>query len=350
MRKSPPEPATAVPPKVKPHSGALTLIDVAKVAGVSPITVSRALSRPDMVRSKTLDKVNAAVRQTGYVKNMLAGGLASNRSKLVALVLPQIADTIFAGTVQAVTDTLVGAGYQLLLGLSGYEEWREEIIVETILSRRPDGIILTGAIHTEQTRKRLLSAGIPVVETWDMTPSPIDMLVGFSHEEVGVAVATTLLQKGYKRFAILSADDPRATRRNQGLQATLAKHGITVLGSEILPAPASMQQGREGAGRLLDAGNKIDVIVCNSDALAHGALTEAIHRGLRVPEQIAVMGFGDLNFASQTLPALSTVRVDGALIGTLAAQSLLARLGQRGARHAPLVTDTRFELVQRGST
>ena len=332
-----------------PSAGVVTLVDVAKVAGVSPITVSRALSKPNLVRGDTLAKVTAAVRETGYVKNMLAGSLASSRSKLVALVLPQIANSIFAGTVQAVTDTLSQAGYQLLLGLSGYEAWREEVIVETIISRRPDGIILTGTLHTDNARRLLQRSKIPVVETWDMTPSPIDMLVGFSHEEIGSAIATYLLGKGYRRFGVLSVNDPRGARRNQGLMATLAKHGVAVVATEILPTPATLQLGREGAARLLDAGKNVDVIVCSSDTLAHGVLTELASRGISVPGELAVMGFGDLNFAAHTFPSLSTVRVDGTAVGSLAAQALLGRLGGSAGRF-PAVTDIGFQLMDRNST
>jgi len=333
-------------------AGAATLIDVAKVAGVSPITVSRALNQPGMVREKTLAKVTAAVQKTGYVKNMLAGALASNRSKLVALLLPTITNTIFSDTVQAVTDTLTASGYQLMLGLSGYEEWREEILLETILSRRPDGIILTGTLHTDNTRQRLRNANIPVVEAWDMTAAPIDMLVGFSHEAIGHAVAHDLLAKGYRRFAVLSASDPRAGRRSQGLMAALARQGIDIVGTQTIQAPATMPLGREGAARLFDAatGPLPDVIFCSSDTLALGVVTEAVSRGLRVPEDVAVMGFGDLNYAAHTVPPLSTVRVDGAAIGKLAAQRLLDRMNGAPASESTRITDTGFQLIQRGST
>jgi LacI family gluconate utilization system Gnt-I transcriptional repressor len=339
-----------IPTPGKTPSGAVTLVDVARVAGVSPITVSRALSQPNIVRSDTLAKITAAVRETGYVKNMLAGGLASSRSKLVALVLPQIANSIFAGTVQAVTDTLAEAGYQLMLALSGYEVWREEVLIDTILSRRPDGVILTGTLHTENTRKRLQSSNIPVVETWDMSPAPIDMLVGFSHEEIGSKVAEHLLEKGYRRFGLLAVNDPRAALRNAGLMATLARQGVSVIATDIMLAPATLQLGREGSARLIEAGHQLDVIVCSSDTLAHGALTELTSRHIAVPNQMAVMGFGDLNFAAHIIPPLSTVRVDGAAIGTAAAHALLDRIHGVTQPQPPLITNMGFQLIARGST
>ncbi|RZT11235.1 transcriptional regulator, LacI family [Duganella sp. CF402] len=327
-------------------SGA-TLADVAKLAGVSPITVSRALNQPHLVRPNTVAKVQAAVQQTGYVKNMMAGALASNRSRLVSLVLPTISTPIFADMVQAASDHLTAAGYQVMLGLSSYEAWREELLVETILSRRPDGVILTGSLHTDSTRRRLQAAQVPVVEAWDLTPSPIDMMVGFSHEEVGHAIAQHLLERGYKRIAILAVEDPRAARRNQGLQAGLAKLGVQVAAVQMMPLPSTFGLGRDGLSLLLERCPDVDAVVCSSDTLAHGVLTEAIARGLSVPGQLAVVGFGDLNFAERTYPPLSTVRVDGANIGRVAAQAILDRLD--GKAMAGL-TDTGFQLIQRGST
>lgn len=336
-----------------PVSGA-TLIDVARLAGVSPITVSRALNQPQLVRPNTLARVQAAVQQCGYVKNLAAGGLKlglpASRSKLVSLVLPNVANPIFADMVQAASDTLAAASHQVLLGLSGAESWREEVLIETILGRRPDGVILTGTVHTDSTRQRLQQAGIPVVETWDLTPSPIDMVIGFSHEEVGRAVASHLLERGYRKIALISMNDARAARRQQGMQGALARHGLELAGTEIMSGAAALQQGRAGSARLLDARPDIDVIVASSDTLAHGALIEAASRGLQVPRQLAVMGFGDQNFAEHIYPSLSTVRVDGANIGRLAAQAILARLAPEQGAATARVTDTGFQLIQRAST
>ncbi len=151
-----------------------TLIDVAKVAGVSPITVSRALHRPEVVSKAAREKVMAAVQQVGYVSNMLAGSLASNRSRLVAILLPTIANSIFADTVQALMDSLATAGYQTLLGLTGYSATQEERLIEALLGRRPDGIVLTGAARTPppvakgwRSRASLSSSpGISVMIFW----------------------------------------------------------------------------------------------------------------------------------------------------------------------------------------
>lgn len=350
MPKKPGRSAEHVSSSVPKKASSLTLIDVAKVAGVSPMTVSRALHRPDLVSEDTREKVREAVRKTGYVPNMLAGGLASNKSRLVAIFLPTIANSIFADTVQALMDRLTQAGYQTLLGLTGYDAEQEEKLLEAVLGRRPDGIVLTGTLHTESSRVRLTQAGIPVVEAWDLSEDPIDMLVGFSHEKVGEETARHLLQKGYKRFSVVTIGDPRGLRRCNSLIAELKKHGIDDVPMELLPPPATLQVGREGLAGLLDRGVATDVVVCSSDTVAQGVLAEAASRGLRVPQDLAVMGFGDLSSAAHVYPALSTVRVDGNRIGLQVAQALLDRFQEHSSSATPIRVDTGFTLIDRAST
>jgi LacI family transcriptional regulator, gluconate utilization system Gnt-I transcriptional repressor len=343
--------------KIENHSAAqmatpigesVTLIDVARVAGVAPMTVSRALNRPELVRSDTQRKVLEAVRKTGYVPNMLAGGLASSKSKLVAILLPTIANSIFADTVQAMMDGLTSSGYQTLLGLTAYSREKEDALVEAILGRRPDGIVLAGTSHSDATIERLTKARIPVVEIWDLTDKPIDMVIGFSHEEVGKQVAKHLLGKGYTKFGIVSVDDPRGLRRCEALKRELSKHRAGKPLFEVLPAPATLEAGREGLSRLLKSGTP-EVIVCSSDTLAQGVLAEAASRQLNVPRDLAVMGFGDLSTAAHVYPALSTVRVDGARIGTEAAKALLARFRESAPGEAVKI-DTGFTIIERQST
>ncbi|WP_413723040.1 LacI family DNA-binding transcriptional regulator [Sodalis sp. RH24] len=327
-----------------------TLIDVARIAGVSPITVSRALNRPELVSPAAQEKVFAAVRATGYVPNMLAGGLATRKSRLIAIFVPTIANSIFADTVQALMDSLTAEGYQTLLGLTGYSSEREEQLLDAILGRRPDGIVLAGTLHTDESREKLRKAGIPVVEIWDLSDAPIDMQIGFSHEQVGIEVANHLFQRGYRRFSLLTLEDARGLRRSRSVIAELASCGVHDVSIEIMPAPATLASGREGLTRILAQHGLPEVIVCSSDTIAEGVLAEAASRGIRVPDELAVMGFGDLSSAAQVFPALSTVRVDGARIGLLVAQALLVRFNAKNQEPAPLRIDTGFSLIERGTT
>lgn len=329
------------------RTGGLTLTDVARLAGVSPITVSRALNTPEQLTAQTLARVQEAVSRTGYVPNRVAGGLASSKSRLVAALVPTIASPVFLETIQAMTETLEAAGYQLMLGQSGYGETREDALLDAIIGRRPDGVILTGVMHSAEGRRRLAAAGIPVVETWDLTPTPIDMLVGFSHEKVGAAVADYLHARGVKKPGIVSADDHRAGLRLRGFRDAGTRHGWAHVPAELVPTPTTLGSGRRALARLLAAHPDTDAVFCSSDAMALGVLTEAQARDIKVPKQLRVFGFGDNNFAADTHPALSTVRIDGTAIGRQAAQFIIDRAS--GHPIANRIIDLGFTLIARAS-
>lgn len=326
-------------------TGSVTLGDVAKLAGVSPITVSRVLNQPEKVAPKTLQKVKKAIALTGYVPNLLAGGLASRRSRLIAAMVPSIANSVYAETIKFFSEKMRDAGYQVLLGESGYSEEQEESLIATILRSRPDGVFLTGINHSPQAKRLLLAANIPVVETWDITPTPLDVVVGFSHQSVGKAVAEYLLSAKYRRIGILSADDHRAQLRQQAFLDTLEENGVTGVATSIVPVPTSFLAGRVGMANLLDGGFTEGAVFCSSDTLAQGALTEVQCRGLSIPDRIAMVGFGDQPFAAHTFPALTTVKFDRALIGRKAAEALLARFNNEPVLQK--VIDVGFQLIER---
>jgi LacI family transcriptional regulator, gluconate utilization system Gnt-I transcriptional repressor len=320
---------------------------VAKLAGVSPITVSRVFNRPEMVASGTLEHVRLVIERTGYVPNLLAGGLASRRTRFVAAIVPAISNQIFSESIQSLTDRLWESGYQVLLGTSGYPTSREESLLAAILSRRPDGLFLTGISHSAKSRRRLAAANIPIVEVWDLTPSPVDMLVGFSHEKVGQAVAEYLVGRGHRCFGVISADDARAEVRRMGFLSVLEKNRIDDVQTVHVPAPSNFRLGREGLARLLERGSLPRAVFCSSDTLAHGVLIEAQARSLSVPGDLAIVGFADLDFAAHTFPPLSTVRIDRPAIGRRAAEALLGRIEGRPVER---IVDIGFHVMERGTT
>ncbi|AIK12894.1 putative lacI-family transcriptional regulator [Pectobacterium atrosepticum] len=310
------------------------------------MTVSRALNNPKIVRAETVNKVIEAVRATGYIPNMLAGGLASRRSKLIAVVVPQINNSMFVDTVQAISDELAARGYHMLLCVSGYTNESEAEIVATLLSRRPDGIVLTGIHHTPELKRLLLNAAIPVVEIWDLTPTPLDMLVGFSHESIGNAIGQYLIGKGHSRFGLVWTEDARAGLRKKGIYDVIQQTG-NYMREAIAPWPATMALGRQGLSELLADGETFDAIICSSDTLAQGVIIEATARGLAVPKQLAVMGFGDLDFAAHNTPSITTVKVDRWKIGTDAAAMLAEKI--EGKNVPSSVMDIGFSLIERES-
>jgi LacI family gluconate utilization system Gnt-I transcriptional repressor len=336
------------PKRSRRSSGAITLRDVAILAGVAPITASRAINTPNQVSPDVLRKVQEAVQRTGYVPNRMAGGLASSRSRLIAAVVPSTVVSVFMETIESLNGTLFDAGYQLMLGQSGYSTEREEVLLEAIIGRRPDGIFITGILPPGRARTRLLASGIPVVETWDLTPTPIDMLIGFSHSDIGREVAQFLIQKGYRRMAIVRAEDERADRRTVAFQETLAQQNLAPALVVNVGASRSLKSGREAMSRLLAQAPETQAIFCSSDLLALGVMTEARARGLAVPDDIAVMGFGDVPFVADMVPALTTVRINGGQIGTLAAGFLMDRA--EGRHVDTRIIDVGFSIIERDST
>ena len=322
-----------------------TVKDVARVAGVSPITVSRALTAPDRLAAKTLERVRGAIRQTGYVPNLLAGGLRSARSRLVAAVVPTIAGPVFLDTIQGLTDALDARGYQLMLGQAGYRDSREDALIDAIIGRRPSGIVLTGMMHSAAGRRRLVACGIPVVETWDLTRTPIDMVVGFSHERIGAAVAAFLHGRGRRHPAIISGDDARAVRRKEGFAKAARSLGMREAPVELVPAPTTLASGRAALERLLAAHPEVDAVAASSDLLALGILMQAQAMGVAVPGRLAIVGLGDLSLLAGVTPALTTVRIDGSKMGSMAATCIIERAEGRDVPQR--VVDIGFSIVER---
>lgn len=323
----------------------VTLKSVAEMAGVAPATVSRAINRPDLVAADTRERINRVIEQTGYLPNLLAGGLASSRSRLFAAIVPSIANLVYAETIQSFTRRIREKGYQVLLGEASYDENAEENVVSAVLGRRPDGVVLLGINHTIGCRRKLLAAKIPVAEIWDITPTPLDTVVGYSHEKIGTAVADYLYDRGYRNFAAIAGEDVRAVKRTHAFENRLARRGVSPVMTGFVPPGSSLQFGRRRLAVLLDQGFRNGAVFCSSDTLALGVLTEAHARGLSVPGEIAVVGFCDQDFAAFTHPALTSVKVDRALMGSLAADALLART--EGIPFEGNVVDIGFTIVTR---
>lgn len=312
------------------------------------MTVSRVLNHPERVTPALRARVLEVVQRTGFVPNAMAGGLRTARARLVAAVLPTLTGPVFQETVKSLNQALVERGYQLMIGQAGYDATQERELLHAILRRRPDGIVLTGIVHTPGGRRQLMAAGIPVVETWDLTPSPIDMLVGFSNERIGEAVCAYLLRKGRRRPALMCGDDDRARRRADGFVRMAGLLGLDAsIPTHYVPAPTTLGQGRAGLRQLLASDPELDAVFCTSDMLALGVLVEAQAQGLAVPGRLAVVGLGDLDFAASLEPALTTVRIDGTRIGRTAAQYIVERAEGRVVEQP--VVDVGFELVERDS-
>ena len=326
---------------------AVKIVDVAAAAGVAPMTVSRVINTPDRVSEATTLKVRAAIERLGYVPNLIAGGLSSRRSRMIAAIVPTIASPMFSEPVQTFTDVLGQAGYHVMLGLSGYAPGGEDGLIHALLARRPDGILLTGARHSPVVQRLLRNAGIPVVEIWDATDTPTDMLVGFDHAELGAAVAEHFLAKGHTRFAVFAAGDPRATARRDGYVRRIAERGGRLVAERTLPSPSTIMDGRQALREIIDTLTERTALFGSSDMVAFGALTEARALHVTVPDRLAICGFGDFELSRSAAPAFTTVSVDGVDMGRIAAENLLARM-QGGAAPRHVLIPAR--IVERATT
>ena len=303
--------------------GTPTLAQVAARAGVSPITVSRVVRLPALVAAPTRLRVEAAMRALGYVPNLVAGSLASARTSAVGVLVPTVANAIFADTIQGISDALEPLGYAVFLAQSRYDDMREEKMLAALLGRRPEALIMVGSPATAAGAQMLRRAKIPVVETWDLPESPIDAVAGFDNKAAGAAVAEHFAQSGRRALAFIGGDDPRATRRWMGFQQTAVRLGLAEPRRLILDRNASAGPG--AAAGLHDR----DAVFAANDALAIGVLSGLRQLGRRVPADIALIGLGDLETSRLISPSLSTVRIDGSAIGRSAGNLTVSRDGPR---------------------
>ena len=317
-------------PRKRRNAGRVTLDAVARHVGVSMMTVSRYFNQPDQVSEDQREKIAAAVAELGYVPNLVAGGLASARGRIVGMVVPNISGPIFADTIQGFSDTLSRHGYQLLLASSYFSVEQEENAVRAFLGWLPAALVVTSHFHSPATEKMLAAADIPLIETWDYQPDRAPMQIGFSHFDVGVSAARYLHGKGYRRIAFVQNSAPgdfSALERRDGCAATLIELGLTPILFAPDPDRAPFEAGKQAMHELMSRAEKPDAIVFANDNLAAGGLLAGQRAGLRIPQDCAVLGFGDYAFAEMLMPSLSTIKPPALEIGVLAATRLLQSLG-----------------------
>jgi LacI family gluconate utilization system Gnt-I transcriptional repressor len=325
------------------------MLDVAQIADVSAMTVSRALRNPKVVSSETLKRIQQAVEKVGYLPNRVAGSLSSKQSNIVGLIVPSLRNSLFVETIQGVADTL-SHEYYLMIADSGYTLKGEEAAIVAFLSQKVCGIILHNTKHTPRTRKLIEEMGIPCVETGNLVKNPIDMSVGFSNHEAGFAMTEYLIRKGYKRIGFVCLplkDNDRASERRRGYMDALIARGRAVDESIMLEAPPGLRSGGEALVTLVQKRRDVDAVFLTGDVLATGAVLEASRRGWKVPEYIAIAGSDDNELQENVLPPLTTIRFPRYEIGRSAAKLLLDRAQRRST--GPAVLDLSFQIMRRGS-
>lgn len=304
----------------------LTLADVAAQAGVSKMTASRALRGDDGVSQRSLEKVQAAAAELGYAGNHLAASLSGKQSDLIGVVVPSFANIVFAEALSGITEVLAGKRTQPVFGVTDYDADREYEVLRNMLSWRPLGLIVTGVEQTEQCRGLLSGAGIPIVQIMDTDAEPIDSSVGLSHIAAGYDMAQALLSRGRRRFGFIGRNlhkDHRGVKRRTGFQNALKEQGLDYVKTLQESGPTTVEAGRRMTQALFAQAPDLDAIYYTSDDMAHGGLCYFMEIGVAVPDQIAMIGFNNLNLVGGFPGRIATSDSARRYIGQKAAELIL---------------------------
>jgi LacI family gluconate utilization system Gnt-I transcriptional repressor len=332
-----------------------TIRDVARLADVSRMTVSRVISEPSLVLPATRKRVEKAIADLGYVPDRAAGSLSSRRSGFIALILPTLTNANFSMVAHGLNDALREADYHLLIAYTDYDLAEEERQLAKLLARRPEALVLTGAVHRRSATRLLHSADVPIIEIADLPSHPIQHAIGFSNYQVGRLAARYLIGKGFKRIGALASEnhgdvgDYRGEERMRGFEEELRLSGLaTDLILRHGEAPVSYAHGAAAIGVLLDREPDLEAVFAVSDLSAAGVVMECQRRKVDVPGRLSVMGFGDFDIGRVINPALTTIRVDFRALGERTGRCILELLSG-GENQTPTTIDVGLELVERGS-
>ncbi|MFT6073730.1 MAG: LacI family gluconate utilization system Gnt-I transcriptional repressor [Yoonia sp.] len=328
-----------------------TLIDVGKESGVSAITVSRALRDPERVSLALRKNIFAAIEKLGYVPDAAAATLASNRSSVIAVLVPSFSNYVFSDVLAGASRVIEETKFSVQIGNTSYNALAEEAIIPKFLTLRPAGIIIAGVDQTENSRKMLAAADCPVVQIMDTSDNPIDVIVGFSNFRAAADAVSHMIEQGFRRIAFVGTRmDPRTQQRMAGYRRVMDAHGLF---DEALlvttPQKSSVEIGRHLLGSLLEIVPDCDGVFCNNDDVAVGIALECHRRNIHIPQDMGICGFNDLGTTSQMQPAITSVNTPRTEIGARAAQYILDRnAGLRRPENRNI--DLGFELKIRAST
>ncbi|WP_043838275.1 LacI family DNA-binding transcriptional regulator [Muricoccus aerilatus] len=325
--------------------------DVAQRAGVSPMTVSRALRDPSKVSEPVRRRVEEAVRAVGYVPNRLAGNLSSMRSNVIGLIVPNLDNSLYAPTIQGVSAVLRDSGFQLMIADGGYSMEGEEALITAFLAQQVAGLMLHDTRHTPAAVEMIRRAGVPVVETGTLVPDPLDMAVSYSNHDAARAMVLHLHRLGYRRIAFVSLSathNDRSRDRQRGFRTAMGELGLQAEPRLMLEMPPGLASGAEAVVRLVQGEAAPDAVFFAGDVLAAGALFECQRRGWAVPGRVALAAFDDIDMLRHVVPPITTLRLPRAGIGRRGAEVLLDRI--QGRSQERVVVDLGFEIIQREST
>ena len=328
----------------------ITLDDVARLAGVSAITVSRALRRPEMVSEAVRKRIDSAVAELGYVPNPAARHLATGRSNVIGVLIPSVTNSVFAEVLKGIYAASEPSDYEVQLANTRYCAETEENALRLFASQKPAGLVVSGFDQSSAARKLLERLDCPVVQIMETGDNPVDVCVGFSHFHAAEAATRHLISQGYRSPGFLGARmDPRTQRRFAGFKAEAEAVGVFDTNRVVTSIEASsVTKGAAMLRQLMTQAPEVDAIFCNNDDLALGALFESQRMELDVPNRLGICGFNDLDVMAAANPSLSSVQTERFQMGKHAIEIILARLA--GTYSGPAIVDLGYKVMARDST
>ena len=306
-----------------------TLEDVARVAEVSTATVSRCLNTPEKVNEEKRLRVLSVVQRLGYSPNFGARALAAKRTNTIGAIIPTMDNAIFARGIQAFQETLRENGMTLLIASSSYREDLEADQIRTLTARGADGFLLIGHRRSNDINEFLDNRGIPALSAWVYDAENPRLSIGFDNKKAMKELAHEVFGAGHTRIGVISAEqasNDRARDRYLGIQEAMAEAGLSPEIIQLVETPYGIESGAEAFRKLMNLPERPTVVMCGNDVLAVGALKEAKNMGIKVPQDVSVTGFDDIELASIADPALTTVHVPHTEMGRQAAKMLVGIL------------------------
>jgi LacI family transcriptional regulator, gluconate utilization system Gnt-I transcriptional repressor len=330
--------------------GSIRLAEVAKHAGVSPITASRFFRNPEALSVAKRERVASAVLELGYVPNLAARALASQRTEVIGVLIPSLTNNVFNDVLRGIYDASEGGRHNIQFVNTRYSILQEEKLLRLFQAQKPSGLIVTGINQTAESRAVMEAMNCPVVQIMELGPDPMDMMVGFSHDDAAFLAVSHLLDQGRRRIGLIGARmDPRVQRRLEGYSN--AMKGAGLFDPRLImttPVPTSVTLGGTLLADLLAQAPDVDAVFCINDDLALGVLFECQRRQIPVPGKIAIVGFNDMEFMASAVPSLTSVRTNRYEMGRKAVTLLTEAI--EGRRPEVAVIDLGFELMVRASS
>ena len=330
----------------------ITIQEVAKKTGYSTSTISRSISNPSVVSSKTRVKIEKFIKKTGYVHNYLAGSLKSGKSGFVIAIIPTLRLSIFSDYIHGIKEKLRENGFELLIGVTNYNLKTEEELVRKFVSYKPEGFIVVGTKHTEATTRLLLNSKSPIVETWNITDRPLDLVVGFSNFSACHQITDHVISLNYKNIAFATPTNKHMKsehRSKRRLSGFMSRMKIAKLKTTIFYYTEPMNHklcGKQIFNQFKEHGSKIDCIICGSETSGTGLISELNSKKFQIPKKLGIAAVGNSDITSLLHPQLTTIDFKVEEIGIIAANNLINKIKNQKIKK---IHDVGFELIKGAS-